>query len=115
MWLKRIGEQKGARAQAKELAPTTEFLFGGKVKDISMDLKASQELNPLAIVPFNNNKRGGHFRHGHGHGGRGAGGFSNFPKPRGRGSGSGSARGRGSSTRGDRLSKFQFYFLSILV
>ena len=103
MWLKRIGEQKGARAQAKELSPTTEFLFGGKVKDLSMDLKASQELNPLAIVPFNNSKRGGHFRHGNG--GRGAGGFSNFPKPRGRGSGS--ARGRGSSTRGDRLSKFQ--------
>ena len=106
MWLKRIGEQKGARAQAKELPPTTEFLFGGKVKDLSMDLKASQELNPLAIVPF---KRGGHHRRGanfSGGRGSGAGGSFSFPKPRGRGNGS--ARGRGSSTRGgDRLSKFQ--------
>ena len=105
MWLKRIGEQKGARAQAKELPPTTDYLFGDKVKNLSMDLKASQELNPLAIVPFHK-RGGGHHRTGGSYaGGRGSG-ASGYQKPRGRG-GPG-ARGRGGpSARGDRLSKFQ--------
>ena len=100
MWLTRIREEKGARAQAKDLPPTTDYLFGGQVKSLSQDLKVSADLNPLAHgYP---KKRGG----------------SNFRGPsfRGRGSFRGSfrgnsGRGRGGSNAGSRggsrLSKFK--------
>ena len=97
MWLTRIREEKGARAQAKELSPTTDHLFGGQVKTLSQDLKVSAELNPLALG-YSTKKRGG------------SSGFrcSSF---RGRPfRGRGSTRGRGGSnagSRGSRLSKFK--------
>ena len=108
MYLKRIKEQKEARAQAKELSPSTEFLFGGQIKNLSQDIKASGELNPLAITHYRG--RGGHFLNTapfSGGRGSGAGGsFSRFPmKSRGGGK---PPMGRGSfSNRGNRLSKFK--------
>ena len=48
MYLTRIKEQKEARAQVKRLHPLTKFLFGGQVKELSQDIKAAEELDPLA-------------------------------------------------------------------
>ena len=48
MYLTRIKEQKEARAQVKRLHPSTKFLFGGHVKELSQDIKAAEELDPLA-------------------------------------------------------------------
>ena len=97
MWLTKIREEKGARAQAKELSPTTDHLFGGQVMILLQDLKVSAELNPLALG-YSTKKRGGSS------GFRGSG-FRGRPF-RGRGS----SRGRGGSnagSRGSRLSKFK--------
>ena len=51
MYLTRIKEQKEARAQVKRLHPSTKFLFGGHVKELSQDIKAAEELDPLAPPP----------------------------------------------------------------
>ena len=101
MWLTRIREEKEARAQAKELAPSTEWLFGGHIKALAQDLKTSNELNPLALN-YGKKRGAGNFR---GRGGfRGSGGSFSF---RGRG-GSHAVRSRGpSATRGSRLNKFK--------
>ena len=48
MYFANVHKYKDARAQVKSLEPTTEFLFGGKVKDLCQDMKASMELNPLS-------------------------------------------------------------------
>ena len=104
LYLKRFGTSKQARAQVKELVPSTEFLFGGKVTDLCKELKASAELNPLA---GGSSKRGrgkplGSNKYGENSGGHGAhsGSFSKFhAKPCG-----GAGKGRGP---GDRLSKFK--------
>ena len=100
MWLTRICEEKGARAQAKDLSPTSDYLFGGQVKSLSQDLKVSAELNPLAHGYSYPKKRGGPSFRGSSYRGRGS-----F---RGRGS---SARGRAGSSSGarggSRLSKFK--------
>ena len=101
MWLTRIREEKEARAQAKEITPSTEWLFGGHIKALAQDLKTSNELNPLALN-YGKKRGAGNFR---GRGGfRGSGGFS-F---RGRG-GSHAVRSRGgpSAARGSRLNKFK--------
>ena len=102
MWLTRIRQEKEARAQAKELFPTTEWLFGGQIKTLAQDLKTSTELNPLAI-DYGKKRGSGNFR-GRGFRGSGAGGSFSY---RGRGA-SNAVRGRGSSSgRGSRLSKFK--------
>lgn len=101
LYLKRVGHNKQARAQLKELVPTTEFLFGGKVTDLCQELKASAELNPLS---GGKKTRGGAWgsKFGNNTGGFGApsGGFTKFHgKPR--------VTGRGRGHGGDRLSKFK--------
>ena len=104
MWLTRIREEKGARAQTKELLPSTEFLFGGQVKNLSQDLKASSELNPLSLgFPKKRGGQGGSFARGSGAGGSFRGGRGGRGHYGGRGRGAGS--GRGAPT--DRLSKFK--------
>ena len=103
MWLTRIREAKEARAQAKELTPTTEWLFGGQIKTLAQDLKTSTELNPLALN-YGSKRGSGNFR-GRGFRGSGAGGTFTYHGC----GGSNAVRGRGGPTaaRGSRLSKFK--------
>ena len=95
MWLTRIREEKEARTQAKELTPTTEWLFRGQIKTLAQDLKTSTELNPLALN-YGSKRGSGNFR-GRGFRGSGAGGTFTY---HGRGGGP-------TAARGSRLSKFK--------
>ena len=47
-YLFRITEHKNARSIVKRLNPSTRFLFGNKMGDVSRNLKDSEQLNPLA-------------------------------------------------------------------
>jgi len=47
-FLFRITEHKNARSIVKRLNPSTRFLFGNKLGDVSRNLKDSEQLNPLA-------------------------------------------------------------------
>ena len=47
-FLFRITEHKNARSIVKRLNPSTRFLFGNKMGDVSRNLKDSEQLNPLA-------------------------------------------------------------------
>ena len=98
-------QDQQARAQLKDLAPSTEFLFGGKVGALCKDLKDSAELNPLASHgSFPKRGRGSYGHVGCGYNPRG--GFNQYwmPRPEYK-----PARGRGApgAGRGNRLSKFK--------
>ena len=97
-------EEKGAREQVKELNPSTQYLFGGQVSEVSKDLKDSEELNPLAVKKsFKPSfKKHAPLARGGGSGG-------SFPNRFKRGASSFS-RGRGkakSMNKEDRLAKFK--------
>ena len=105
LYLKLISSKKGAKSSVKRLQPSQKYLFGGKVGEVCKDLKASEELNPLAsysknggkgrknsYTPFN--KKGG--------GGRGRGGYRGGKSFRGGGANSGGTS-RGGSSRTDRF------------
>ena len=106
MYLTRIKEQKEARAQCKRLHPSTEFLFGGQVKELSKDIRAAEELDPLAPPPAKK-----FFGQAHGSRGGAGGQFTKFTRGRGSFGGYGS-RGSG-PTRGPKrgsgrgISKFK--------
>ena len=102
-FLLQVKEAKGAKSLMKAINPTTEYLFGGKAKEVGQDVKASEELNPLAKnEPNFSRKRKGFQGNNHGAGGS----FSKHFKPfRGDRGGRGGPSGRGGK-RSDRLSKF---------
>ena len=92
-FLFRITEHKNARSIVKRLNPSTRFLFGNKMGDVSRNLKDSEQLNPLASTTK--------FRTSY----KGSGGFS-----KGRGSyssrGKSSFAGSGYSGSNERLLRF---------
>ena len=86
--------------QVKQLRPSPEFLFGGKVASLVKDLKNSAELNPLARPQFQAYR--GSFYPKNGFSSRG---FNRGPyKNNGRGA---KGRGSGSTPSGARLNKFK--------
>ena len=103
--------QKQTRAQVKALTPSTSFLFGGGVKDISQNVKASEELNPLAVESsskFDKKRKAKFQSFGHAKKFGGAGGFGHVGF-KGRGGGqqaSGSGRGKGGPGK-SRLNQFK--------
>ena len=105
IYLQRVKEEKGAREQVKGLNPSTQYLFGGQVSEVSKDLKDSEELNPLAVKKsFKPSfKKHAPLARGGGSGG-------SFPNRFKRGASSSFSRGRGkakSMNKEDRLAKFK--------
>ena len=93
----------------KELPPTNEFLFGGKVGELCKHMKDSAELNPLASYGSSFKRgRGSYSQPGYQNYNTG---FYNSGRRTGRGGirarpGRGSRGGSGMA-RGDRLGKFK--------
>ena len=115
LYLNRIKQDQQARAQVRELHPSTEFLFGGKVGELCKHLKDSAELNPLASYGGGYSKRGrgsfvGYNQAGYqGYQGGYNQGFNSSGRRIGRGGARRPGRGpRGNGlARGDRLGKFK--------
>ena len=59
--MEKVTPRKGAKMKVKRLQPNAQYLFGGKVGEITKALKDCQELNPLAVGgnSFNSSGRGG--------------------------------------------------------
>ena len=109
LFLKKIGNNKGAKNSVKRLQPSAQFLFGGKVGDVTKDLKASEELNPLSGKYSKNggvgSKNSTFYPRGRGRG-RGRGGGRGYQGNRG-GGGNHSGSSRGGSSSGSRLDRFK--------
>ena len=80
-YLFRVTQEKNARQIIKKLEPSTRYLFGGKIGEVSKNLKDQDQINPLA-TKFKNNPRGGAGYSGYS---RGGGGYSRGGYPRGGG------------------------------
>ena len=100
MYLKRIGNAKQARAQVKQLKPSPEFLFGGKVSSLVKDLKNSAELNPLARPQFQSNRSSYGTRNSFSYNKGFVRGYKNNGKVA-------KGRGAGKNDSGSRLNKFK--------
>merc|ERR1719318_736222 len=57
-YLFRVTQEKNARQIIKRLDPSTRYLFGGKIGEVSKTLKDQDQINPLANK-FKSNPRGG--------------------------------------------------------
>jgi hypothetical protein len=108
LFLKKIGNNKGAKNSVKRLQPSAQFLFGGKVGDVTKDLKASEELNPLYGKYSKNggvgSKNSTFYHRGRG---RGRGGGRGYQGKKRGGGGNHSGSNRGGSSSGSRLDRFK--------
>ena len=94
-YLFRVTQEKNARQIIKKLEPSTRYLFGGKIGEVSENLKDQDQINPLANK-FKTNPRG-------------AGGYSGYSRGGGyyRGGGySGGGYSRGGGYNNARLERF---------
>ena len=57
-YLFRVTQEKNARQIIKRLDPSTRYLFGGKIGEVSKTLKDQDQINPL-VNKFKSNPRGG--------------------------------------------------------
>ena len=86
-YLARVTQDKNARQIVKRLDPSTRFLFGGKIGEVSKNLKDQDQINPIVQkfkprggTGYGGNSRGNGFPRGGGNvprGGYSRGGYSN--------------------------------------
>ena len=93
-YLFRVTQQKNARQIIKRLEPSTRYLFGGKIGEVSKNLKDQDQINPL-VNKFKNTRGGGYSRAGY----SGGGGYSR---------GGGFSRGGYSNNRLERFGTQKF-------
>ena len=108
-----VAEEKQVKSKLKELAPSTDLLFGGKIKDLASDIKDIMDVimakksfkkkgswKPQSKYQQQHNVGRGYYHHRGAYGS--GGGFSRAPGPAPRGRGA--TRGRGG--RGGALKSY---------